>query len=80
MSEQYVIDATIDTPPGLFCFCPIEGDIGGDHTIVTGMMHVDEDPPGEIVAIVHEDGQEAVEKFMERRADDLDALKQRLGK
>jgi hypothetical protein len=65
------------TPKGTFVFCPVEGDLNGDFTVVTGMNYVGTEPPGELVAIVHEDGQEAVEAFMDEHAEELATLEAR---
>lgn len=75
--KDYIIDATINTgQPGLFCFCPIEGDITGDFKIITGLNILSSSVPrnGKLVAIVHEDGQEAVERFIEEHKKFLDKL------
>lgn len=74
--DTWVIDATIATPRGLFCFCPVDGDINGEHSIVTGMNVLSDTPPGRVVAIVHEDGQAAVEKWAADNADLLSRLHQ----
>ena len=71
MQEQWVLDATIGCRDGLFCFCPIEGDISGDYNIIVGMNVISDKPPGRLVAIVHADGQEAVEAFCEKYAEEL---------
>jgi len=66
---------------GLFTFCPIEGDIETEYTIVTGMNYVSDMPPkwGKVVAIVHADGQGALERFCLENEAYLEALKVRLG-
>lgn len=78
--ERWVIDATMGCMDGLFTFCPIEGDIDSEYSVVTGMNYVSDVPPkwGKVVAIVHTDGQEAVEKFCEENAIKLEALRARL--
>ena len=78
--EQWVIDATMGCKDGLFTFCPIEGDIDSEYSVVIGMNYVSDTPPkwGKVVAIVHADGQEAVEIFCEENAVHLEALKARL--
>ena len=61
MSERrWVLDATMGWPP---CFCPVEGDLGGDFTIITGMNFLGSIPDGRVEAVVHEGGQECVEEF-----------------
>jgi len=79
-STKYVIDASMDAGDGMFCFCPIEGDIGGDYSIVTGMniLSGPTKPPGDVVAIVHDNGQSAVEEFCSRRMIDLEVLRKAL--
>jgi hypothetical protein len=62
--SECVIDATMGARGGLFTFCPIEGDINGVYQIVTGMNFVGAPPAGmRVVAIVHEQGQSAVNEF-----------------
>lgn len=75
MWEQYILDATMGCQDGLFCFCPIEGDIHGDYSIVLGMNILSSEPPGKLVAIIHEGGQEAVEAFCEEYAEELNSLR-----
>ncbi len=70
MWEQWVLDATT-VRDGLFCFCPVEGDITGDYSIVFGMNVLSDKPPGILVAIIHADGQEAVEAFCEKYAEEI---------
>jgi len=78
--DRWVIDATMGCHDGLFTFCPIEGDIEGEYTVITGLNVVSSAPPkwGKVVAIVHADGQEAVESFCEENARYLEALRARL--
>ncbi len=70
MWEQWVLDATI-VEGGLFCFCPVEGDIAGDYSIVFGMNVLSDKPPGKLVAIIHKDGQDAVEAFCKEHAEEI---------
>lgn len=72
--NECVIDATMGHRGG-FVFCPIEGDINGEYQIVTGMNFLGM-PPNDmkVVAIVHEDGQAAVEQFCEQFKDELAKL------
>ena len=76
MITDYVLDATMGCKDGLFCFCPIEGDINGDFTVITGLNLISSSMPerGKVVAIVHADGQNAVEKFCAEYAPELEAL------
>ena len=62
---------------GHFCFCPIEGDIHGAFVMVEGMNFVSAAVPAglELVAIIHPDGQGAVEAFCAEYAPQLAALK-----
>ena len=77
---ECVLDAAIGYRGGAFCFCPIEGDVDGEYTVITGMMYVDEKPPEhlKLVGIVHDDGQEAVERFCAEHKAELEALKRRI--
>ena len=61
--RRWVVDASMSYPgEGIFCFCPLDE----AENVVTGMNLLAADPPAgsELVAVVHLDGQEAVEKFM----------------
>jgi hypothetical protein len=69
MFENWVIDATMGYP---FCFCPVEGDLSGEFSIVTGMNLLTDKPPGKLVGIIH--GQAAVEAFCEKYKTELDAI------
>jgi len=70
--ERWVLDATLDFfDDGLYCFCPIEGDLDGEYSIVFGMNIINDKPPGKLVAIIHEDGQEALDNWCERHAEVL---------
>jgi hypothetical protein len=76
--EQWVIDASMAEPyrEGFACFCPLEGDIDGDFKIVVGLSVFSDVTPhaGKMVAVVHSDGQQAVEEWCDRNADFLAAL------
>ena len=73
MWKECVIDATMGCRDGMFCFCPIEGDISGDFSLVTGMTVLSESPPDsmKLVGIVHEGGQAAVDEFCEQHRAEL---------
>jgi hypothetical protein len=54
--ENYVLDVTLRPP----VYCPIED----DGTVIIGMNYVTPcECPGKLVAVVHMDGQEAVEAW-----------------
>jgi hypothetical protein len=73
--SECVIDATMGARAGLFTFCPIEGDINGEYQIVTGMNFLGAPPADmKVVAVVHEDGQTAVDEFCEQHKDALQRL------
>ena len=71
MWEKWVIDASMGYP---FCFCPLDGD-----DIVTGMNMLGE-PPGELVGVVHPDGDEACNEFYEAHKAEIDAMRERTRK
>lgn len=78
MWNQCVLDAGISRD-GMFTFCPIEGDIDGEFAIVTGMNFIGLPPKGlRMVAIVHPDGNEAVNAFCEKYNAELDTLSNEL--
>lgn len=68
MWKECVIDAEMGCRDGLFCFCPIDGDINGYFSVVTGTNFLGSAPPEnmKLVAIVHPDGQKAVEEFCQK--------------
>ena len=70
--KAWVIDASMGVVCGQLCFCPIEGDIDGEFTVITG-MNSNVPLGGNLVAIWHPDGQEAVERFCEKYADILES-------
>lgn len=73
MFKNWVIDATMGYP---FCFCPIEGDLDGEYSIVVGMNVISDKPPhaGKLVAVIHENGQEAVDEFYSSHRVEIDTL------
>jgi len=62
------------TPEGTFCFVPVEGDVEGECNYVFGMNVLSDTPPGEVVAVIHEGGQAAVEAFCDQWADEIEAM------
>lgn len=72
---EWVIDASLSRD-GLFCFCPVEGDLAGEYSIVTGFNILSDRPPqsGKFVAVIHPDGQEAVEEWCQAHDAALTAL------
>ena len=72
--DQWAIDAGLSDPP-VFCFCPVSGDVNGEHKIVFGLNLIQGDlPPGKVVCVVHPDGQGACEQWVEDNAEHLNAL------
>ena len=76
--ENWVLDATMGYP---FCFCPVEGDIKADYTIVTGLNMIGNTPPhnGRVVAVVHEGGQQAVDDFYAAHKTEIDEMLKKCG-
>lgn len=76
ISEEYVIDATMGCRDGLFCLCPIEGNINADFAVIIGLNLLLRKKPEQmqVVAIVHSDGQGAVEEFFQKYQLELDAF------
>jgi hypothetical protein len=75
MYGQWVIVARMGYP---FCFCPIRGDVHGDCTIISTLNLLTERPPGKLIAIIHKDGREAVDRFCEQYKEELEQLKKAL--
>ena len=59
MFKLWVIDASAPAPKGAVCFVPYEP----PDTIVFGMNYISDESPGELVGIIHNDGQEAAEQW-----------------
>lgn len=75
--EQWVVDVTLDKGEGIYCFCPIEGEIGeGEYSIVFGMDILSPIPPGKLVGVIHADGDEAVTQWCETNKNILEDWKQ----
>ena len=58
---NWVIDASQDLE-GAYCFVPIED----DGSLVVGMNFISRKCPGKLAGVVHEGGQDAVEKWCEK--------------
>lgn len=73
MWDKWVIDASMSAPDGMFCFCPLDGD-----DIVTGFNFLGAGPPGggELVGVVHPDGDEAVENFYARHQSVIELIRE----
>lgn len=68
--DEWVADVTLDTPPGMFVFCPYD-----DGDFITGLNIISDVCPGALVAIIHTDGQEAVDRWIEKHPDEYAALR-----
>lgn len=80
MWNEWVIDATLEDKDGFLCFVPIENKGTAQETYVVGMnvlSNVQNFERGKIVGIIHEGGQEAVEKWIQEHPEIMLALKQR---
>ena len=62
MWENWVLDATGNDGTSPFVFYPIEDDA----TIIFGMNFLGDRPPGNVVAVIHAEGQEAVMNWCEK--------------
>ena len=69
--DKWVIDGSMGYP---FCFCPLDGD-----DIVTGFNVLSSEPPhgGELVGVVHPDGDDAANVFYEQHKSEIDAIRER---
>jgi hypothetical protein len=66
MWENWVIDASMPTPDdNIVTFVPIED----DETLVLGMNFIGNKCPGNLVGVVHLNGQEAVEQWIKDHPD-----------
>lgn len=60
MTDHWVLDVTMEpTDDGPFAFCPMTEDEG----IMVGLTLVTDRPPGPLVGVFHNGGQEAVGKW-----------------
>lgn len=50
---------------GLRAYCPVQDVEFGSPSVIFGMTLITDKPDGEVIAVVHEDGQEAVEAWIE---------------
>lgn len=62
MSKEWLLDVSFSIP----CFVPYERETD---TIITGMNVITDKCPGELVGVIHMDGQEAVEKWCAENPD-----------
>ena len=85
MWENWVVDVSFYSPEfrDLLCFVPIEGDINlPDCSFIIGMNLLtspEKFDKGKVVAIVHKQGQEAVDRWCRDYPDLLKRLKDRKG-
>jgi hypothetical protein len=78
LSEMWVLDATLagDGPP--YPFVPVEVDEHGlPSGFLVGMTFVSDCPPGEFVGVIHADGDEACEAWVEEHREFLATLGER---
>ena len=76
--ECFVLDATREPGDGLHCFVPIRyAPDGSVESIVIGLNYLSPDPPerGRFVGIIHEDGQEACDAWVEANTDEYERLR-----
>lgn len=78
MFPHWAIDASMGVRGGLFCFVPIEDfETPGDFTVIWGMNFLSDVPPdgGVLVGVLHPDGNEAAQAFIDTHADALEEMK-----
>ncbi len=61
MLKNYVLDITFHGPDGPSCFVPIKDDM---ETILIGLAYLSDKCPGNLVGVIHQDGQHAVEQWI----------------
>lgn len=72
--DRWVLDASMFKGVGEpMCFCPLND----EGIVVIGITVLADYPLGKFVGVIHEDGQEAVEKFCEEHKDLIDKLLQK---
>jgi len=64
MFDKWVLDASFTREDYLPCFCPVDGE-----DILTGFSMYTDRCPGELVGVIHSEGQEAVEKWIDEHQD-----------
>jgi hypothetical protein len=64
---HWALDATLGEPLG---FVPVEiDDAGRVEAIVWGMTYITDTPPGKLIGVVHQNGQDAVEAWCAENPD-----------
>lgn len=66
MWKEWVIDASMSAPEGCACFVPYERE---EDTFVLGMNLISDRCPGELLGVIHANGQEAVEEWCKANPD-----------
>jgi hypothetical protein len=68
---HWALDVSLSAP----CFVPVEMDDAGNvKTIVWGMTLVADRAPGNLIGVVHQGGQDAVEKWCDENPDEVARL------
>ena len=79
MSDRWVLDAGAHEAAGMddgtYPFCPLEGDPDGEFSVMVGLTFIGDRPPyGEFVGVVHDGGDEAVQRWCDAHRDFLETL------
>jgi hypothetical protein len=68
--HRWVIDASMSDPSkDWWCFVPFE-----DDAIIFGMSVLSGDPPGLVIAVVHEGGQDACDAFCREHSEAVERV------
>ena len=68
--SEWVVDASM-CHDGLLCFCPYKSHGDGGFSVVFGMSYLSDKAPGRVVAVVHPDGDDAAQAWLDERSNRL---------
>ena len=72
--SDWVLDASVCSGDGpMYCFCPVDT----DGSIVIGLNMLTDRCPGQLVGVIHADGDEAAAQWAEQRMELLERLARR---
>lgn len=77
--KVWAVDAGCSTKE-MFCYIPVENAETGQPTFVTGMnvLASPDEPPGNVVMVIHPDGDETTQKWCDENSELLERLKKAL--
>lgn len=70
MRDRWVLDVTMADLEGPRAFCPLDN----KGNVVVGLTFISDTPPGELVGVFHEGGDEAVEAWCDQHPEELEQV------